>query len=497
MHQKIVLFVALLSCCSSLRAQSPTPAIRGAVRDSLSRQPLEDATVSLMRLPDGTILRRQRSGKREFIFTNPGPGSYQIITSYLGYLPDTAKVVLDKTDTTDKLIIINLRHSASALMEVVVHANIPPVIVKNDTIAFNAGAYPTRPNATVEDLLRKLPGIDIDKNGNVTMQGQKVDKIYLDGKEFFLNDPRTATQNLPADIVDQIEAFDSQSERSRLTGIREATGSKTLNIKLKKDRKRGYFGKAYAGTGSGSGDNKNDIASSYSAGGTATSLGNNWLFGTGNINNVNNQFTGKDNKNGPGGGGVQSFNDAQLNFKTDKSNKLAVTLNAGTNGTRTTLVTSTARKTLLTDSSLYEDRLSSSKSRNQSYHVNSFLEYTIDSFNLINLRSTYTPQTSHSDAQDTVGIRTQKTGPAWISNLGNTINSNHSDGYSVNNNLNFRHRWRLPGRTLFVSLTQSHDHQDQPSSLYSLVNYFDSTSKLIQRKETNLTSGATIEQRQL
>ena len=482
--QKIVLFFVLIAVCRCSHAQS----IRGTVQDSGSRQLLEDATVSLVHLPDNTVQRRQRSSKKGFVFNTLTPGSYRIITTYLGYSPDTLTLGLSKADTAEKRIVILLKHSASALMEVVVHAAIPPAIIKNDTIAFNAGAYPTRPNATIEDLLRKLPGIDIDKNGNVTMQGQKVDKIYLDGKEFFLNDPRTATQNLPADIVDQIEAFDSQTERGRLTGIKEATGTKSLNIKLKKDRKKGYFGKAYAGTGSGGGDGQGGITSSYSAGATATSLGSNWLFGSGNINNMNNQFTGKDNKNGPGSGGLQNFNDAQLNFKTNKNNKFTVTLNAGTNGTHTALLTSTQRKTLLTDSALYENRYSHSVSNNQGYHANAFLEYNIDSFSLINLRSVYSPQTSRSSAQDTVGISTEKAGTSWLSNQGHTDNNNHADSYSITNALNFRRRWRLPGRTLFISLTQSYDHQDQPSSLHSLVDYFDSTHTLLQRTQTNLVS---------
>ena len=485
MSKKFALFFTLIAVCFNSHAQS----IRGTVQDSLSRQPLEDATVSLIRLPDNTAIRRLRSSKREFVFSNIASGSYRIITTYLGYSPDTLALTLNSPDTTVKRVRIYLHHSSSALMQVVVHAAIPPAIVKNDTIAFNAGAYPTRPNATVEDLLRKLPGIDIDKNGNVTMQGQKVDKIYLDGKEFFLNDPRTATQNLPADIVDQIEAFDSQSDRAKLTGIREVTGSKTLNIKLKKDRKKGYFGKAYAGTGSGGGDGKGGVTSSYSAGGTATSLGSNWIFGTGNINNMNNQFTGKDNKNGPGSGGLQNFNDAQVNFKTDKGKKLGITLNAGTNGTHTSLITSTQRKTLLTDSSLYENRLSRSLSNTQSYHGNAFLEYNIDTFTALNLRSIYTPQTSRSSSQDTVGISTQKAGPSWLSNLGHTDNNNHSDSYSLSNTLNFRRRWRRPGRTLFLSLTQSYDHQDQPASINSLVNYYDSTGTLLQQIKTDQISG--------
>jgi len=484
--RQLLLFISLSIAFHC--AYTQTPSIRGIVADSLTHQPLEDATITLAQMPSGNILRRIRSTKRDFIFSNLAPGAYRLTTTYLGFSPDTLTISLDKTDTARR-VRISLHHSASALMEVVVHAAIPPAIVRNDTIAFNAGAYPTRPNATVEDLLRKLPGIDIDKNGNVTMQGQKVDKIYLDGKEFFLNDPRTATQNLPADIVDQIEAFDSQTERARLTGIKETTGTKTLNIKLKKNRKTGYFGKAYAGTGSGGGDGKGSVTSSYSAGGTATSLGTNWIFATGNLNNMNNQFTGKDNKNGPGSGGLQTFNDAQLNFRNDKSKKLAITLNAGTNGIHTTLATSTQRKTLLTDSSLLENRYSNSTSKNQSYHANAFLEYNIDSFSLINLRSVYTPQTSSNSSQDTVGISTQKSGPAWLSNQGHTKNDSHSDSYSINNTLNFRRRWRLPGRTLFVSLAQSYDHQDQPATTYSLINYFDSTGKQLQHTLINQASG--------
>jgi len=487
MLRKLALLFLILIVCRLGHAQTPALIIHGTVQDSLNKQILEDATVTLIRPADGNLLRRTRS-KKEFTFSGLSAGAYSIITSYLGYATDTTTITLDGKDSAGRRIHILLRHSAKAMMEVVVHAAIPPAIVRNDTIAFNAAAYPTRPNATVEDLLRKLPGIDIDKNGNVTMQGQKVDKIYLDGKEFFLNDPRTATQNLPADIVDQIEAFDSETDRSRLTGIKETTGTKSLNIKLKKNRRRGYFGKAYAGTGSGGASGSSNLTGSYSAGGTATNLGTNWIFATGNLNNMNNQFTGTDNKNGPGSGGLQTLNNAQLNFRTNKNDKLNFTLNAGTNGARTTIEQSTQRKTILTDSGLNENRFSRQQSRNQSYHINAFAEYNIDSFSVINLRSTWTPQTSGSSSNDTVAISTQKTNAGWLSNQGQTQNSNHSDGYSLNNTLNFRRRWRLPGRTLFITATQSYSHQSQPSSVYNLVDNFDSTQNLLQRTLTNQQS---------
>ena len=479
--------IAPLAICLlvSFGAAAQVPVLRGTVEDSAGRQPLEDATVALFRLPAGTLVHRLRSGKKEFLFFSLSPGSYRLVTSYLGYATDTTILELSRTDSTAKRVRILLHHTASAMMEVVVHANIPPAIVKNDTIAFNAGAFPTRPNATVEDLLRKLPGIDIDKNGNVTMQGQKVDKIYLDGKEFFLDDPRTATQNLPADIVDQIEAFDSQTERAKLTGVAETTGTKSLNIKLKKNRKKGYFGKVYAGSGSGGASHPGSVTSSYSAGGTATSLGSTWLFGTGNVNNMNNQFTGADNKNGPGAGGVQTLNNLQLNFRNNNTKALAYTVNAGTNGTRTTLDQSSQKQTLLTDSSLLENRSSHSVTHNQAFHVNAFLEYTIDSFNLVNLRSTYTPASSGSSSLDTVAIQAQKPALSYLSNHGQTNNSSHSDQYNLTDMLNYRHRWRLPGRTLYISLSQSYEHQTQPQNIFSLVNNFDSSNSLLSKTLTN------------
>jgi hypothetical protein len=476
--------ITFLVCLITLlaAAQNPGASIRGSVEDSVSKQSLEDATITLTHTADGSLLRRTRS-RKEFVFSGLPAGRYTVITTYLGYATDSLNITLDSN--AGRQLRILLRHSAHSMMEVVVHAAIPPAIIKNDTIAFNAAAYPTRPNATVEDLLRKLPGIDIDKNGNVTMQGQRVDKIYLDGKEFFLNDPRTATQNLPADIVDQIEAFDSETDRSRLTGVKETTGTKSINIKLKKNRRRGYFGKLYAGTGSGGAANPGKPTSSYSAGGTATNLGGNWLFGTGNANNMNNQFTGTDNKNGPGGGGLQTLNNLQLNFRTNKSSKVNFTLNAGTNGSRTITDQATQRKTILTDSSLNENRFSHQVNHNRSYHLNAFAEFNLDSFSVLNLRSTWTPQTSSGSNSDTVAITTQKANAGWLSNQGQTNNTNRSTSYSLSNTLNFRRRWRLPGRTLFFTATESHNHQDQPGSIFTLVNNFDSTHTLLQRTLTD------------
>ena len=124
-----------------------------------------------------------------------------------------------------------------------------PVRIKGDTLAFNASAFKTKPNAVVEDLLKKLPGVQVDRNGTVVAQGEEVQKVYVDGKEFFGNDPKMATKNLTADMIDQVEIYDDMSEQSKFNKIDDGSRSKAINLKLKKDKKKGLFGKLYGGYG--------------------------------------------------------------------------------------------------------------------------------------------------------------------------------------------------------------------------------------------------------
>jgi Outer membrane protein beta-barrel family len=497
---KVLLLLMLLAGLAELcPAQTPAFTIKGTVEDSLSGGRLEGATCTLMS-DSGIATQHRRNTRLGFVFRAVAPGQYQLITSYLGYKPDTMVIVSPARlakDSTQKLI-IRLQRSATNMMQVVVTARIPPAIVKNDTIAFNAGAYPTRPNATVEDLLRKLPGVEIDNDGNVTMQGKKIDKIYLDGKEFFLNDPRIASQNLPADIVDQIEAFDSQSDRAKLTGIKEMSKTKSINIKLKKSRRRGFLGKVYAGVGEG------NNTTAYAAGGTATYLGPTLVFGTANVNNINNQFTGQENRNGPGAGGVQKFNNLELNFSNNgnrynnnqslpgnpsKENQPAFifTLNGGTNGNHTTLNQSSSTQTTLTDSSLLQQRTSRSTGRSQSTHANSFLEYKIDSSSLINLRSSLFSNNSNNNSTDTVSVATLQPHHSGLVplNRGQTINSSQTTSWNLSNGGNYRWRGHDPSQNLVIEVNQSTSRQHSPLTTYSLVSTLDSLGNTITQTLTH------------
>src|SRR5690606_13758002 len=123
--------------------------------------------------------------------------------------------------------------------------------IKGDTTEYNAAAFVIQPNAKVEDLLKQFPGIQVDKDGKITAQGQTVTKVLVDGEEFFGDDPTLVTKNLRADMVDKVQLYDKKSDQAAFTGIDDGVKSKTLNIKLKEDKKKGYFGKLSAGIAKG------------------------------------------------------------------------------------------------------------------------------------------------------------------------------------------------------------------------------------------------------
>jgi Outer membrane protein beta-barrel family len=479
MKEKLLIIPTLLTCLF-VHGQSHITVVKGKVVDGISGSILEEATVSLFRLSDHKLIKSLRSGKTGFLIKFDQIELYRLVTTYEGYTPDTLSLIPAVPAVQVNEVTIRLRPSAQLLMQVLVHASIPPVIIKNDTISFNARAYPTRPNSTVEDLLRRIPGMEIDRDGNVTLQGQKVDKIYLDGKEFFLNDVKTATQNLPADIVAQIDAFDTQSDQAKLTGIRTNMGTKTLNIKLKEDKKRGYFGKAYAGSG-------NDGA--YSIGTTITSLSSSRLFlVTGNANNINSQFNGTESNNGAGSGGIQTISNGTLSYRDEWGSKIKAVINGGINKIHSSLFQTDTRNTFLSDSSLMENRLDNTAYDSRSYNFNSLIEYTIDTLSTLISRITFTPQITSNNSRDTVAIFSNKPGLTYLSNTGETENNAHADPQNLNSSLSYRRRFRKEGRTLYLELNQSLSSQSQPSSLYSLVNGLDSIGDITQHTLVNQQS---------
>ena len=181
------------------------------------------------------------------------------------------------------------------LNTVVIKGVVTPVVVKTDTVEYSAGAYKVRENAVVEDVLKKLPGVDVAKDGSIKAQGETVTRVRVDGKDFFGNDPLLATKNLPADMIDKIQVIDLLSDQAQFTGVDDGNREKIINITTKKDKKNGYFGNSSVGYGS------NDR---YDVNLNVNKFNQEQQFSViGQFNNVNKQNFGGGGGVGNGGGG--------------------------------------------------------------------------------------------------------------------------------------------------------------------------------------------------
>ena len=176
------------------------------------------------------------------------PGDYILHCSFLGYLDEYFNATIEKENL--EIPPITLKPGQMKLDEVVITADHVPLKMRNDTIQYNADAFNVKAHEAVEDLLKRLPGVEVAKDGSIKAQGENVNKVLVEGKEFFGNDPTIATRNLPADAVDKVEVFDKKSEMAEFSGIDDGMEEKTINLALKEDKKKGFFGNGKAGYGS-------------------------------------------------------------------------------------------------------------------------------------------------------------------------------------------------------------------------------------------------------
>ncbi|MDE3214678.1 MAG: TonB-dependent receptor, partial [Bacteroidota bacterium] len=244
----------LTSLFSFLLASSQkTGSIKGRVYDTLGRHPISNATITLMESKDSSLVSfTMADGNGQFEFTHIGNGRYRLLITHVNYQNSITPISIHQNSQEVDLGNIPMYDKSKMLNEVVVNEESPPVTLLKDTIQYNAGSFKTLPNASVEDLLKRLPGIQVQKDGTVKAEGETVKKILVDGKEFFGSDPKMATKNLPADAIDKVQVFKKLSDQAELTGFDDGNSEKTINLKLKKDKKKGLFGKIDAGVGTDS-----------------------------------------------------------------------------------------------------------------------------------------------------------------------------------------------------------------------------------------------------
>lgn len=491
-------------------AQKLPGTIRGTLQDSFS-QSLPEATVSVMGAKDSALISFTLTSNSGFFeIKNLDTGAFYLIVSYLGFetLKKPFSVTFEKAYID--LGAIKMERAYKTLGEVVV-ADEAPIKIKGDTLAFNANFFKTKPNATVEDLIKKLPGMSVEKDGTVKAQGENVQKVYVDGKEFFSNDPKLATKNLTADMIDQVELFDDVSEQSRFNRIDDGSRSKAINLKLKKDKKKGVFGKAHAGYGTDQrydagvtanlfrgatqlslitkANSTNNIGFTLSdmmgmfggSGGGRGMVSGGGVFGGGTAGGMQVMSPGSIGPGGNmggfnvgnnGGTGITSSWQAGLNYRDSWSPKADVNGSYFFNRASTNNVSKTARQTFFVDSSINRDQQSTSQNENNHHRINFNLVYQIDSFNSIIFTPNLNLQNSRTYREDTLSQYGVKNNLSYLLNTTRNTNDKAGEGFNWTNNLIWRRKLNKIGRTLSVNLSHTYGQNSRDGFVYSQSNFY-------------------------
>lgn len=462
-----------------------TGTLKGRLVDSTAKQSLKDASITLLDPSDSTLeLYGLTKADGSFEIANISFGTYLLHIVFQGYEPIYQKISFSKTTAEHSLSAIYLIPVVNDLGNVTVTQS--PITIKKDTVEYNASSFKTKPNAVVEDLLKKLPGMDVDKSGTIKAQGETVQRVLVDGKRFFSDDPKLATKNLPPDIVDKIQVFDDMSDQSKFTGFDDGNRVKTINITTKKDKRKGYFGKAVAGVGSDETYDESVNISKINGDEhiTVNGQGNDInkqnftvqdFLGGGNGGGRGNGGGGRGGGGGGGGaasGGITTSWAGGLNYSNALGKTGDISGSYFYNNQHTASNSNSFTESILTkDSSTYNNRANSGIRSNENNRFNLNIDVKIDSSNSFifrpNISFQHTAPVSSSNTVTTAGAN----GKMINRSLNNTSGIN--SGYNINGtNFQLRHRFKKRGRTISLDVNVSASTNNGEGFNYAVNNFY-------------------------
>lgn len=474
------LFILLLPSLS-LFAQVNKSTITGNVYDETDL-PIPGATIMVLEVADSTLVQFGSSDNQgSFMIKNVAKGDYLLNIIFLGmeplYLPITSGITeLVNLDT------IQLLPKTNILSEVQVKAEHMPIEMTKDTINYNADAFQTQPNAVVEDLLKKLPGIEVAADGSIKAQGEDVKNVFVDGKEFFGSDPKMATKNLPANAIKKVKVYDRQSDMSEFTGIDDGERSKTIDLVLRDNFKQGLFGNGEAGYGSDERYNLKASINRFSKKSQLSFLGQ--------LNNINQQgfsFTDRMSFSGGaagmrGGGGFSSdgltsegtgnglinTGAAGLNFNWQKSKKFNIRSSYFYNNVQKNLEQYSYRQNIADNPfDTTEDSDNDTKNTAHNIALNSDIKPDSTQQVKVNVRLGF------GDGSSTNESFIQNILPdSTLENQSQNDQNNSSDNLTLNANATYIKRLGDKGRNMSIGGTVTSGNQDDDSILDAITEYY-------------------------
>ncbi len=238
-----ILLVFFVLCSLQIFSQYSPHRISGTVTDTAEKKPLKNAVVRIIDPADSVLLKFTRTTTDGTFQVDHVPKRYIVVITYPGYA-DFLEIVSDSARKIVALDIVPLTPKSQLLEAVIVQQRVAAIRMKGDTLAFLADSFKVQQGATVAELLKRLPGIQVDRNGKITAQGETVNKVLVDGEEFFSDDPAVVINTLQAEAVKEVQVFDKKSDQAEFTGIDDGERSKTINLTIKPEKKKGYFVKA-------------------------------------------------------------------------------------------------------------------------------------------------------------------------------------------------------------------------------------------------------------
>ena len=440
--------------------------IRGKVVDSRDKTALAEATVRLLRAnSDSTFVTGAAADdKGSFVLSNVRPGRYILCISYLGY--ETAYESVNMSTSTVNVGEIALKGSTVMLKETTVRGIKTEIVVKEDTIEYNADSYLTQPNAVVEDLLKRLPGVEVDSEGKITAQGKEVSKILLDGKEFFADDPKVASKNIPVSMVDKIQVIDRKSDLAQLTGVDDGEDETVINLTVKEGMNNGWFGTVTGGYGT---DDRytGSFMVNYFKNGNQFSL----LGGANNTNEM--AFTDGGSSRFTRFGGEDGINTSQsigLNFNVGNEDKFRVGGSVMYSHSDRDTYSNSSYEYLLSDGNTYNDSYSSARDKGHNIRGDFRMKWEIDSCNTLDFRPNFSFNFSNSLKTDSSLTRNSA-----LEAQSRSISSykNSGDSYEFGGELVFNHKFNShPGRSFSTQLRYKFSDVTEDGSTYTNNTYY-------------------------
>lgn len=481
---KCLLMLLMILFSPMAFAQQSGVNVTGSVVEQGSDTPIEQATVRLLNVKDSAMVRGVVSARNgSFTLKNVKKGSYLLHITFIGYDPLYQPLQITGKKNPVNVGKLELSDGAIELGEAVVIGKAPEVTVRNDTVEYNADSYKVTEGSVLEDLLKKMPGVEVDSEGKITVNGKEVKKVMVDGKEFFSDDPKVASKNLPAKMIDKLQVLDKKSDMAQMTGFDDGEEETVINLTVKPGMKQGWFGNAYGGYGSKDRYEGNAMVNRFVNNDQITFMG-----GANNTNNIgfsdlaSTMFSGMGGGGGRRGGfgagsGITSSGNAGLNFSKEfKPDKLTLGGNTRYSHSDNDARSKSDRQNILPgDSSSYDNSEAMSRTKSDNFGVDFRLEWKPDTMTQLIFRPSFS--LSHS-MNDNFSDATTLDNERDTVNTNKSNNYSESNGYNLNASIDFSRKLNNKGRVFSATLSGGNSDSYSDGMNRSDIVYFNQTDAL-------------------